>query len=234
MTQRVYKKLPSTIAIDGPAASGKTTIGNLIANKFGYICLDTGIMYRAVALQALDEGIDVFDEEAVSELAERIDIEIRPTTADDGRQFDVIIDGIDHTWDIRSPQVNQNVSEVSVYPRVRTAMTKLQRQIAEKGKIVMVGRDIGTVVLPDADLKIYLDASVDVRAERRYIEDLGREKKVCLEEIMESLRHRDEIDSNRAVAPLKPAQDAVLINSDDMTVFQVVETILDLFSEYQP
>lgn len=230
MTHRLYKKLPGTIAIDGPAASGKTTIGNLIANKFGYICLDTGIMYRAVAFQALEQGIDVFDEEAVSELAESIEIEIRPSELGDGRQFDVIVDGQDRTWDIRSPEVNQNVSEVSVYPRVRTAMTKLQRQIAEQGKIVMVGRDIGTVVLPDADLKIYLDASVEVRAERRYIEDLGRGKKVCLEQIMDSLRHRDEIDSNRAVAPLKPAEDAIIINSDHMTVFQVVETILDLFS----
>lgn len=228
MCEHSYENLPDTIAIDGPAASGKSTIGNLVANKLGYICLDTGIMYRAVACQSLAEGIDVFDENAVSELAERVQIDILPKSSEDGRQFDVMINGKDHTWDIRSPEVNQNVSEVSVYPRVRTAMTDLQRKIAEKGKIVMIGRDIGTVVLPNADLKIYLDASAEVRAQRRYIEDLSRGKKVCFNEILESLRHRDEIDSSRAVAPLKPAEDAIIVDSDHMTVYQVVEHVMSL------
>ena len=121
MCEQKYQNPPKTIAIDGPAASGKSTIGNLIANKLGYISLDTGIMYRAVACKALLEGVDVFEGEAVSDLAERIDIDIRPSTADDGRQFDVIIDGEDRSWDIRSAEVNQVVSEVSVYPRVRAA-----------------------------------------------------------------------------------------------------------------
>jgi cytidylate kinase len=231
MCEKSFQNPPVTIAIDGPAASGKSTIGNLIANKLGYVSLDTGIMYRAVAFQALQEGVNVFDDDAVSTLAERIAIDIRPSAKGDGSQFDVIIDGIDHTWDIRSPEVNQVVSEVSVYPRVRNAMTLLQREIAKNGKIVMIGRDIGTVVLPHAEMKIYLEASVEVRAQRRYIEELSRGKKICLDEIAESLRHRDEIDSGRAVAPLRPAEDAIVVNTDDMTVFEVVEFILGLISK---
>lgn len=231
MCEKTIENPPTTIAIDGPAASGKSTIGNLIANKLGYISLDTGIMYRAVAYKAVQEGVDVFDDQDVSDLAEKILIDIRPSYQDDGRQFDVIIDGIDRSWDIRTPEVNQVVSEVSVYPRVRKAMTELQRDIAKNGKIVMIGRDIGTVVLPQADMKIYLEASVEVRAQRRYIEELSRGKKVCLDEIADSLRHRDEIDSGRAVAPLRPADDAIVVNSDDMTVYEVVEFILGLIAK---
>lgn len=228
MCEQIYQNPPATIAIDGPAASGKSTIGNLLANKLGYISLDTGIMYRAVAYKAIQAKVDVYDGEAVSDLAERIQIDIRPSTAGDGCQFDVIIDGEDHTWDIRSPEVNQVVSEVSVYPRVRNAMTELQRKIATNGRIVMIGRDIGTVVLPLAEMKIYLEASVEVRAQRRYIEELARGKKVCLDEIAESLRHRDEIDSGRVVAPLRPAEDAIVLNTDDMTVYEVVEYLMGL------
>ncbi len=230
MCEQIYQNPPATIAIDGPAASGKSTIGNLLANKLGYISLDTGIMYRAVAYKAIQAKVDVYDGEAVSDLAERIQIDIRPSTAGDGCQFDVIIDGEDHTWDIRSPEVNQVVSEVSVYPRVRNAMTELQRKIAKNGRIVMIGRDIGTVVLPLAEMKIYLEASVEVRAQRRYIEELARGKKVCLDEIAESLRHRDEIDSGRAVAPLRPAEDAIVLNTDDMTVYEVVEYLMGLIA----
>lgn len=231
MSEKTFNDLPKIIAIDGPAASGKSTIGTLIANQLGYICLDTGIMYRAVAFQALKEGINVFDEEAVSELSERIKIDILPSQDEDNRQFTVLIEGEDHTWDIRTPDVNRVVSEVSVYPRVRTAMTDLQRKIGEKGNIVMIGRDIGTVVLPNADLKIYLDASVEVRAQRRYIEDLSRGKKVSFEAVLDSLRHRDQIDSGRAVAPLKPADDAIIVDSDKMTVYEVVEHVLGLIQK---
>ncbi len=231
MSEKTFNELPKIIAIDGPAASGKSTIGTLIANQLGYICLDTGIMYRAVAFQALKEGINVFDEEAVSELSERIKIDILPSQDEDNRQFTVLIGGEDHTWDIRTPDVNRVVSEVSVYPRVRTAMTDLQRKIGEKGNIVMIGRDIGTVVLPNADLKIYLDASVEVRAQRRYIEDLSRGKKVSFDEVLDSLRHRDQIDSGRAVAPLKPADDAIIVDSDKMTVYEVVEHVLGLIQK---
>lgn len=231
MCQLKFDHLPRTIAIDGPAASGKSTIGTLVANKIGYMCLDTGIMYRAVAFQALKEGIAISDEAEVTKLADRIEIDILPATSQDGRQFDVMINGEDHTWDIRTTSVNATVSEVSVYPGVRKAMTIQQRKIAEKGKVVMLGRDIGTVVLPKAELKIYLDASVEVRAQRRYIEDLSHGKDACLEDVVESLRHRDEIDSGRAVAPLKAAEDAVVIDSDKMTVYEVVEFVMDLLEK---
>jgi cytidylate kinase len=137
----------------------------------------------------------------------------------------------DHTWDIRTADVNAVVSEVSAYPGVRRAMTVQQRRIAEKGKIVMIGRDIGTVVLPDAELKIYLDASVEVRAQRRYIEDLSHGKDVCLEDVVTSLQHRDEIDSGRAIAPLKAAEDAIIIDSDKMTVYEVVEVVMGLLEK---
>ncbi len=231
MCQPKLPRLPKNIAIDGPAASGKTTIGTIVANKIGYMCLDTGIMYRAVAFQALKEGIEIADETVVTRLAERIAIDIQPATSEDGRQFDVMINGEDHTWDIRTAAVNATVSEVSVYLGVRRAMTVQQRKIAEKGKIVMIGRDIGTVVLPDAELKIYLDASVEVRAQRRYIEDLSHGKDACLEDVIESLRHRDEIDSGRAIAPLKAADDAIVIDSDKMTVYEVVEFVMGLLEK---
>ena len=231
MCQLKLDHLPRTIAIDGPAASGKSTIGTLVANKIGYMCLDTGIMYRAVAFQSLKEGIAISDEAEVTKLADRIEIDILPATSQDGRQFDVMINGEDHTWDIRTTSVNATVSEVSVYPGVRKAMTIQQRKNAEKGKVVMLGRDIGTVVLPKAELKIYLDASVEVRAQRRYIEDLSHGKDACLEDVVESLRHRDEIDSSRAVAPLKAAEDAVIIDSDQMTVYEVVEYVMDLLEK---
>ena len=231
MCQLNLQNLPRNIAIDGPAASGKSTIGTLVANKIGYMCLDTGIMYRAVAFQALKEGLNISDEAQISSLAQRIEIDILPASSQDGRQFDVMINGEDHTWDIRSTKVNAVVSEVSVYSGVRQAMTLQQRIIAEKGKIVMIGRDIGTVVLPDADLKIYLDASVEVRAQRRYIEDLSHGKDACLEDVITSLRHRDEIDSGRAVAPLRAADDAIVIDSDRMTVYNVVELVMDILQK---
>ena len=138
MCQLNLQNLPRNIAIDGPAASGKSTIGTLVANKIGYMCLDTGIMYRAVAFQALKEGLNISDEAQISSLAERIEIDILPASSQDGRQFDVMINGEDHTWDIRSTKVNAVVSEVSVYSGVRQAMTLQQRKIAEKGKIVMI------------------------------------------------------------------------------------------------
>ncbi len=138
-------------------------------------------MYRAVACEALETGVPIDDEPAISELAEGLDVDVVPASVDDGRQFDVLINGKDRTWEIRSNEVNGSVSEVSVYPGVRVAMTELQRKIASKGRIVVLGRDIGTVVLPDADLKIYLDASIEVRAQRRLLEELSRGNTLDLE-----------------------------------------------------
>jgi len=231
MKDKAEKTIPEIIAIDGPAASGKSTVGALVAEKLNYVWLDTGIMYRAVACEALETGIPIDDEQAISELAEGLDVDVVPASVDDGRQFDVLINGKDRTWEIRSNEVNGSVSEVSVYPGVRVAMTELQRKIASKGRIVVLGRDIGTVVLPDADLKIYLDASIEVRAQRRLLEELSRGNTLDLEKTIEMLRHRDVIDSTREHAPLKAAEDAILINTDHLTIEQVVDKIIGIVSD---
>ena len=234
MMKACSKSKPETIAIDGPAASGKSTIGALVAEKLGYVWLDTGIMYRAVACEALETGVAIEDEKAVTLLAEGLDVDVVQASVEDGRQFDVLINGKDRTWEIRSNEVNGSVSEVSVYPGVRVAMTDLQRKIASRGHIVVLGRDIGTVVLPDADLKIYLDASIEVRAQRRLLEELARENQLDLEKTIEMLRHRDVIDSTREHAPLKAAEDAILVNTDHLNIEQVVAKIMEIISDWQP
>lgn len=219
---------PNIIAIDGPAASGKTTIGVILARDLGYICLDTGIMYRAVTQAALDREIPIEDESAVTALAETIRIDVLPPSVQDTRAFDVVVDGKDVTWQIRSPEVNKYVSPVSAYKGVRAAMTLQQRRIGQNGKIVMLGRDIGSVVLPDADLKIYLDASVEERARRRYKELCVRGMPVSFEEILESLKIRDLIDSTRAFAPLTIPENAHVIDTDDLSIDEVVQKIKEI------
>lgn len=213
------------IAIDGPAASGKTTAGLLLARRLGFIFFDTGIMYRVITWAVLDRGIDVMNEEEVSNLAGEIEIEIKAPSKDDGRVNDVIVCGKDVTFEIRNPLVNQNVSQVSTYFGVRESLTKKQRSIAESGSVVMAGRDIGTVVLPNADFKFFLDASLDVRAERRKREI---KEDISMDEIIRSVLRRDEIDSNRAIAPLKPAKDAIIINTDNKTLEEVVEKMASI------
>jgi cytidylate kinase len=220
--------LPSTIAVDGPAASGKSTIGGLLAERLGYVYFDTGVMYRAVTWAAIARGIAVKDEAAVTGLAERLRIDvIRPTVAD-GRQYTILADGQDVTWEIRSPEVDLGVSPVSAYPGVRAALTAQQRRIGQQGKVVMVGRDIGTVVLPDADLKIYLDATVEERAGRRFREMLDRGEPAEFDEVLASVRRRDEIDSGRALAPLRAADDAIVIDTTALGIQEVLERVLTL------
>jgi len=220
----------STIAIDGPVASGKSTVGQRLARKLNYLYFDTGVMYRAITWAALKRGIPIEDEAALSALAEEVAITVTQPTVDDGRQYDVYADDEDITWAIRSPEVERYVSPVSAYPGVRRALTRQQRAIGLRGHVVMVGRDIGTVVLPDADLKIYLDASVNERARRRYQEKLARGEQADLEEVLVSTRRRDEIDSTRAAAPLRAADDAVIVPTDDLDVDGVVEVILRILA----
>lgn len=234
MKKNICKPIPGIIAIDGPAASGKSTIGAIVAERLNYVWLDTGIMYRAVASESLETGVAIEDEAAVTALAEKLDVDVVPATVDDGRQFDVLINGKDRTWDIRSNEVNACVSEVSVYQGVRVAMTDLQRKIAQKGRIVVLGRDIGTVVLPNADLKIYLDASIEVRAQRRLLEERACGNEIDLEKTIEMLRHRDVIDSSREHAPLRVAEDAILVNTDHLTIEGVVEKILSIIETWIP
>ncbi len=218
-------KYPNIIAIDGPAASGKTTIANQLAERWGYLFFDTGVMYRAVTWMALHKDISTKDESAVSDLADKIKIDVAPPSLDDGREYDVIADGIDVTWKIRKKKVDSQVSRVSAYPGVRAALTRQQRRIGLVGKVIMVGRDIGTVVLPEADLKIYLDASVEERANRRFNQRVERGENVDLTRILRKLEKRDCIDSTREYAPLRAADDAVLINTDTLTIAEVVSQI---------
>lgn len=216
------------IAIDGPAASGKSTVAEMLARELKFLFFDTGIMYRAVTWAAIDSGISIDDEEKVASLAERVKIDVLPPGKDDGRKSDVFMDDREITWQIREKTVDANVSQVSTYPGVRKAMTEQQRRIGQRGSVVMVGRDIGTVVFPEADLKIYLVASAEERARRRYREVIERGGQADYDEILRSIRRRDEIDSNRALAPLKPAADAVIIDTDNQTVEQVYRQILKL------
>lgn len=217
--------IPQTIAVDGPAASGKSTIAELLAQALGYLYFDTGVMYRAVTLAALRQLGEVNAEPAVTHLAETVHIDVREASQQDGRKSDILLDGVDITWEIRAPEVDANVSVVSAYPGVRVAMTEQQRRIGKRGKVVMVGRDIGTVVLPDADLKVYMDASVEERARRRYDEVRQRGEAADYEAILASMRRRDEIDSTRKVAPLRPAEDAVIVSTDGLSIEQVLEKI---------
>jgi cytidylate kinase len=216
---------PNIVAIDGPAASGKTTIANHLAEKWGYLLFDTGVMYRAVTWFAIYKNISTKDEVAVSKLADTLVIDVAPPSKQDGREYDVITDGIDVTWKIRKKKVDARVSRVSAYPGVRKALTKQQRRIGLAGKVIMVGRDIGTVVLPEADLKIYLDASVEERAKRRYEQRVERGEKVDFDKILKKLIKRDKIDSTREIAPLCAAPDAVVINTDNMSIQDVVAEI---------
>jgi CMP/dCMP kinase len=221
----------NVIAIDGPAASGKSTIAEMLAQHLHYLYFDTGVMYRAVTLAALRKYGAVNDEEQVSALAEQAQIDVRQPTQADGRKYDVLMNGQDITCEIRSPEVDANVSQVSAYPAVRRAMTEQQRRIGLRGSVVMVGRDIGTVVLPEAGLKLYLDASVEERARRRHLEVTLRGESTNFDDILTSLRRRDLIDSTRALAPLKPAEDAVILQTNGLPVEDVFKRVLSMLPE---
>jgi cytidylate kinase len=219
---------PSTIAVDGPAASGKSTVGEFLARSLGYLYFDTGAMYRAVTWACLDHGIPTDDEAGVTALAEGLSIEITPATEGDGRQYTVLADGEDVTWSIRSPEVNAKVSQVSAYAGVRTELVRRQREIASSGAVVMAGRDIGTVVLPDADLKIYLDAGVEERAHRRWHELRMRGDEADLDEVLASLRRRDEIDSQRKLSPLRAAEDAYVLDTTNLSIKETQAKVAQL------
>ena len=214
------------VAIDGPAASGKSSAGKMLAERLGILFFDTGIMYRVITLAAIKNKIDIDDERSVSRLADETTIEIRKPKIQDGRLNDILMGGEDVTNMIRSQEVNRYVSKVSTYPGVRESLTKQQRMVAKKNDVVMAGRDIGTVVLPNASFKFYLEASVDVRAERRKSDVLEAGKINGLNEIILDLERRDAMDSNRVIAPLRPADDAIIIHTDNKSLNQVVDEMV--------
>lgn len=224
---------PRHIAIDGPAGSGKSTVGEQLAQRLGYLYIDTGAMYRAVAWLALQEGVDITDGPALAKLAQHAGIVISHPHIDDGRQYTVTVHGHDVTWDIRNAAVTGVVSPVSAHPEVRAILIAQQREMAKQvGGIVMVGRDIGAVVLPDADLKIYLTASLLERARRRHselVERLGERNPTLptMEEVLADIQRRDEIDHDN----MRPAEDAIVIVTDNLSVPQVLEVICSYLEE---
>ena len=219
---------PRRIAIDGPAGSGKSTIGEQLAQRLGYLYIDTGAMYRAVTWLALQEAVDITDGPALALLAQRAEVVISRPHITDGRQYTVTVRGHDVTWDIRDAPVTRAVSVVSAHPQVRAVLIAQQRAMAsvQQNGIVMVGRDIGAVVLPDAELKIYLTASPKERARRRYAElmqRLGWQNPALpsMDEVLRDIQRRDEIDR----VNMQPAGDAVIIVTDHLSVSQVLEVI---------
>lgn len=216
-----------SIAIDGPAAAGKSTVAKIVAKKLSYLYIDTGAMYRALTWKAIHENVPVEDEEALDRLLQKTQIELKQ----EGEIQKVYVDGADVTEKIRMPEISKNVSAVAKHKQIREEMVKRQKNLAASGGVVMDGRDIGTHVLPDAEVKIFLKASVKERAKRRHMENLTKGIESNLEEIERDIALRDEMDSNRKVAPLKKAPDAIEIDSTHLTVEEVAERIMDVVRE---
>jgi cytidylate kinase len=220
---------PITVALDGPAGAGKSSVGERLAYRLGYFYFDTGVLYRAVALAVGRLGLSTTDDRGLDDLVRRLDIVVRPASVDDGRQCDVLVDGEDITPELRSPMVERLVSPVAASPAVRAALVDVQRRQVQGRGTVMAGRDIGTVILPNADLKVYLDASPAERARRRALQMNAPEDEVP--RILDGIQERDRIDSSRSTAPLTMASDAVHLMTDGMTIEHVVDRLTELLAE---
>ena len=215
-----------SIAIDGPAGAGKSTIAKKVAKELGYIYVDTGALYRTVALFMIQNKININDENEVNKALDRIDISMK---YEDGIQ-NIYLNKENVNSLIRTIEVSKIASKTSTYKKVREKLLFLQKDIAKKNKVVMDGRDIGTVILPNADLKIFLTASAKVRGERRYKEIIERDERADLQSIIEDIEKRDEQDKNRAISPLRKANDAIEIDSSYMTIDEVTKKIISLLN----
>lgn len=214
-----------SIAIDGPAGAGKSTIAKRVAKELGFVYVDTGAMYRAMAIYFVDNGIDGGDEAAVSKACADVDVKI---TYEDGAQ-QVILNGENVTGRLRHEEVGRMASKVAVYAAVRSKLVELQRQLAAGTDVIMDGRDIGTCVLPNATVKVYLTASVEARAKRRYDELVGKGEKQDIDVIKADIEKRDYNDMHRDISPLRQAEDAVLVDSSDMDIDEVTAAIMNIF-----
>lgn len=225
-------QLPSVIAVDGPASSGKSSISFAIAQQLGYLFADTGVFYRAITYLALEQSIDLANESDLTALAHRSKLDLTPDLADDGRQCTLLADGRDITNRLNSPEVDRHVSQVAAAPGVRAALLDIQRAIAARGKVIMAGRDIGTVVLPDADLKLYIDASLEKRAQRRYQQRLASGETASLDAIRSGLRQRDTADSSRKVSPLARPSDAIYLDTSDLSFDEAVAAMREILQNH--
>ena len=213
-----------SVAIDGPAAAGKSTIAKIVAKKLGYTYIDTGAMYRAFTWYCMEKGVDCQNEAQCVALIPEVNIELKPDNT-------VLCNNTDVTRAIREPRVSGNVSYIASYKDIRLALVVLQRKMAESTSVVMDGRDIGTYVLPNAEVKIFQIASVETRAQRRYLENQEKGIPCTIEEIREDVKKRDYIDSHRAFAPLKPAEDSICVDTSDMTIEEVVNAVLKIIED---
>ena len=224
--------LPNTIAVDGPAGSGKSSISFALAQRLGYLFVDTGAFYRAITLLALEQSVSLDDPAGLTALAENARLDLSADLPDDGRQYTILANHRDITLLLNTTEVESCVSVVSAIAGVRQALLNLQRSIAARGRVIMAGRDIGTVVLPDADLKLYVDATLDRRAYRRHQQRLTSGQSANLDAIRAGLNNRDTIDSGREVAPLLRAPDAVYLDTSEITLDEAVNTAYQIVCEW--
>ncbi len=227
------KKNGLIITIDGPAAVGKSTMGKLIARELGFLYIDTGAIYRAITWKVLKNNINVNDENIISNLVSNTCVTIEKVNCKSlNDYYHIFVDGEDITEEIRNPRIDQNVSQIARLPKIRKQLIYLQRKLAEKGNIVMEGRDIGSVILPQADIKFYFTASEEERIKRRYRELINKGYRMDYEEVKKQIIQRDKIDSKRKYAPLIKAKDAILIDSTEKSIEEAKDNILKIIKKY--